>query len=28
LGFKMSPGWGGTADFELGGHHSGCRIIT
>jgi hypothetical protein len=20
LGFSMSPGWGGTADFELGGH--------
>ena len=20
LGFRMSPGWGGTADFELGGH--------
>lgn len=20
LGFTMSPGWGGTADFELGGH--------
>jgi Glyoxalase/Bleomycin resistance protein/Dioxygenase superfamily len=20
LGFHMSPGWGGTADFELGGH--------
>jgi hypothetical protein len=20
LGFKMSPGWGGTADFELNGH--------
>jgi hypothetical protein len=22
LGFKMSPGWGGTADFEL----NGCRF--
>ena len=20
LGFTMTPGWGGTADFELGGH--------
>jgi hypothetical protein len=20
LGFKMSPGWGGTADFEMNGH--------
>lgn len=20
LGFEMSPGWGGTADFQLGGH--------
>ena len=20
LGFTMSPGWGGTADFDLGGH--------